>query len=216
MGNERGHTMRNIPKTKLILVLLILNLLACTTPPKTTPDLGSVVAQFPKMSVGDKWVTLEHDDEGGGSGKCTYKVINVESDGSFDISKVYESTKKEIFYNFDSSATGVHHILGIMFDPDGLQFPLFAGKVWRTETVSKSVDGDYFTYKSKYEVVEYTTVKTAVGIFEAFRIKGTIKNADSKWKGISIYWYAPAAKAIVKTTNTHIRGLKLIQMDLVE
>ncbi len=207
--------MRNIPKTKFILALLILNLLACTTLPKTTPDLGSAVAQFPIMSVGDRWVVSQHDNTYS-SAKNIYDVTEVESDGSFSLRSVNEKSKKENVYYFDSTATGVKHILGLMFDSGGLQFPLFVGKAWESETTAPSVDGDYSTYKAKYVVEEYTTVKTAVGIFEAFRIRGNIKNMDIEWKGVSYFWYAPAAKAIVKSTHTHTRGLKLLEIDLVE
>ena len=76
--------MVNFPKSKFIVVLLIVSLVACTTPPKTVPDLGSAVAEFPTMLVGDTWVSLHHLHDQG-TAKFTYKVTSVEADGSFDL-----------------------------------------------------------------------------------------------------------------------------------
>ncbi len=207
--------MGNFLILRLITFILVVNLLACTTPPKTAPDLGSPVAEFPVMSIGDMWVSLHHSGIHG-TATFTYKVTSVDPDGSFDIKRENDKDSKRNFTHFDSTAIGVPMTMGVDYDPEALQFPLFVGKAWETEARSKSTDGDYFTYKSWYVVDEYTTVKTAAGIFEAFLIRTKISNLDISWRGLGKYWYAPKAKAIVKSTHSHIRGIKLLKVDLVE
>ena len=106
--------------------------------------------------------------------------------------------------------------MGVQFDPEGLQFPLFVGKSWNTEVEAASVDGDFFNYKSSYVVEEYSIVETPVGSFKAFRIKQRIRSQEVNFTGFDNHWYAPAAKTIVKSTSTSIRGVKLLDMKLVE
>ncbi len=151
-----------------------------------------------------------------GSAEFTYTVSSVDSDGSFDIKVTNNKDNKQDFVNFDSTATGVPMTMGIRYDPAALQFPLFVGKAWDTEAGTRSTDGEWFTYKSWYVVEDYTTVKTEAGIFEAFLIRTKVTNLDRTWRGSGKYWYAPEAKAIVKSTHSHIRGIKLQKLNLVE
>jgi len=212
---DREDAMSKTPRLKIITVILVVNLLACTTPPKTAPDLGSAVAEFPVMSIGDTWVS-SHFADNHGTAEFSYTVTSVESDGSFDIKRENNKDTKREFKHFDSTATGVPMMMGIQYDPEALQFPIFVGKAWETEAQTVSTDGDYYTYKTRYVVDEYTIVKTKGGTFEAFLIKSRARNLGTNWKGTGKYWYAPEAKTIVKSTHSHIRGIEFLKVDLVE
>lgn len=207
--------MKNKISLQLILCLFTLNLIACATPSKTAPDPGSVVAQFPEMSVGDSWIVLDYIRDFG-TANYTYEVISVEADGSFDMRIKNDKNNIEYVKYFDSTLIGIPMIMGTQFDPEALQFPLFVGKSWKTVANSKSVKGENHIYKSQYTVEEYTKVETAVGVFDAFRIHQKIRSVGTNWRGSDNHWYAPAAKAIVKSSPTHIRGVKILEMNLVE
>lgn len=200
---------------RLITVVLAVNLLACTTPPKTAPDPGSPVAEFPVMSIGDTWVS-SHYSNTHGTAIFTYQVTSVDPDGSFDIKQENDKSIDRNFVHFDATANGVPMTMGNDYDLEALQFPLFVGKAWETEARTKSSNGDTYTYKTWYVVNEYTTIETDAGSFDAFLIRSKISNLDASWTGISNYWYAPQARAIVKTTHTHLPGLEVLKVDLVE
>lgn len=182
--------------------------------PTQVPDNG-VIAHFPEMSVGDSWVTNEYHRDYG-EAIWNYKVIAVETDGTFDMKIENNKSKFEYFEHFDSKAPGVPMLMGIRFDPQALHFPLFIGKSWETEVEAESTDGSHSVYKNKYVVEEYTKVETGAGNLEAFRIKADLINTDTNWEGHSDYWYAPSAKAIVKSTPSWIRGVNLIEIRLIE
>lgn len=207
--------MNKITILGFIHVFLLLNLMACSTPQKSIPGATDVVAEFPVMAVGDSW-TVKHYYADYGEATFTYKVTSVDSDRSFDIKIENNRDKNRGFRHFDSSSVGVRMIIGGLDDPEALQFPLFVGKAWETEVQGRSIGGDLFTYQINYVVEEFSNIETQAGNFEAFRIKGITRNLGRSWIGRSDYWYAPAAKAIVKSRHRHIRGVKLLSIDLVE
>ena len=54
------------------------------------------------------------------------------------------------------------------------------------------------------------------GTLHAFKIDRTTQNVSIGWHGTGSYWYAPAARNIVKSTKSHIPGLKSYKIDLLE
>ena len=200
-----------------VIAVLVLGLMltACAAPSKTAPATGDVVAQFPVMQVGDSWTAYHHHDLFG-TAKFTYRVTSVEPDGSFDISETNDRNSQRRFKHYDRHAEGVHMTIGLQFDPGALQFPLFVGKTWQSESRAPSVDGDYFTYRTRYRIETFGPVQTGVGTLDAFKIRGATKNLETNWSGVSYYWYSPAAKAVVSSSHRHTRGIKLVEMNLVE
>ncbi|NNE62715.1 MAG: hypothetical protein HKN34_01405, partial [Gammaproteobacteria bacterium] len=115
------------------------------------PDTIDIVARFPKMSVGDSWITRQAF-RGGGEAKWTYEVISVNADGTFDMKLKNDKDQFEYFEHFDSKAPWVPMLLGVRYDPRALQFPLFVGKEWETEVAIESIAGNYNTYRNRYIV----------------------------------------------------------------
>ena len=94
-------------------------------------------------------------------------------------------------------------------NPKALSFPLEIGKQWRfaSEWVFK-VTGSKGSSIVDVEVVGHEKLSVPAGDFEAFKLvsKGTIRGVSAKNSVIeaevtSTYWYAPAARAIVKSIS---------------
>lgn len=107
--------MASFPNSKFIFVLLIASQLVSTTPPKTVPDSGSAVAEFPTALIGNTWVSLHHHLEHA-TAKLAYKVTSVEADGSSDLGQKNRD-KKRIFIVFDSTAIGTPMIREFSITP---------------------------------------------------------------------------------------------------
>ena len=94
-------------------------------------------------------------------------------------------------------------------NPKALSFPLEVGKKWRYESdwLFKP-KGSKGTFTAEVAVIAYEKVKVPAGEFDAFKLV-----AKSAMRGISginstidaensqMYWYAPAANAIVKSEH---------------
>ena len=94
-------------------------------------------------------------------------------------------------------------------DPRALSFPLRVGDRWRYSTdwlfKAKSSRGNLVV---DVKVVSYEAVRVPAGIFEAFRLeaKGQLggnspTNTFFAGETTTTYWYAPAARAIVKSVH---------------
>jgi hypothetical protein len=85
-----------------------------------------------------------------------------------------------------------------------LDFPLFIGKTWtfEAEDFSQSL-GRMCSYRNEMEVVAYERVVVPAGSFDAFKILHKQQNLcrDTGVWNTRFYWYAPDAKAVVKTMN---------------
>ena len=66
-----------------------------------------------------------------------------------------------------------------------------------------------------YTVKEYIEVETMAGSFERFRIRQAITASNARG-GHYDHWYAPAARAVIKSTASHICGAKLVKIELVQ
>jgi hypothetical protein len=104
-----------------------------------------------------------------------------------------------------------------------LSFPLEIGKQWRfaSEWVFK-VTGSKGSSIIDVEIVGYEKVNVPAGDFEAFKLesKGNISGVSAKNSVIdaevsSTYWYAPAARAIVKSVSRN-PYIGTTTVDLVE
>ena len=107
--------------------------------------------------------------------------------------------------------------------PEALRFPLAVGKQWRytTDWVFKP-KGSRGTSVVDVAVVDYEKVRVPAGDFDAFKL--VAKSVISGISGINsqiagetsrTYWYAPAARAIVKSV-AHNPYLGPSTVDLVE
>jgi len=94
-------------------------------------------------------------------------------------------------------------------NPKALSFPLEIGKQWRftSEWVFK-VTGSKGSSIADVEVVGYEKVRVLAGDFDAFKLtsKASIRGVSTKNSQIegevtSTYWYAPAARTIVKSIS---------------
>jgi hypothetical protein len=113
-------------------------------------------------------------------------------------------------------------------DPRALSFPLQVGNRWRYTTdwlfKAKSSRGNLVV---DVKVVSYEAVRVPAGVFEAFRLeaKGQLggnspTNTFFAGETTTTYWYAPAARAVVKsvyhnpyqgTTTVELVDFKLSQ-----
>jgi hypothetical protein len=94
-------------------------------------------------------------------------------------------------------------------NPRALSFPLHVGKRWqyRTEWLFKP-KASRGTLSVDVAVVAYETVETPAGKFSAFKLHATGELGGSSpsstfyaGQTTTTYWYAPAARAIVKLVN---------------
>jgi hypothetical protein len=92
-----------------------------------------------------------------------------------------------------------------------LQFPLSVGLRWGYVTDLQFKDnGSTATTTAEVQVQAYEKVRVAAGEFDAFRIAASGR-IDGRSRGgpgvlagefVSVYWYAPSVRAIVKSTTT--------------
>ena len=101
--------------------------------------------------------------------------------------------------------TGMAQFTGnaIEYRPDdgSLRFPLAVGESWRRSYVraiaGKDPPDDEMTVEAAVKAYERITVPA--GSFDAFRIESTITSArETNPTLYATYWYAPAAKAVIK------------------
>ncbi|TSD56419.1 hypothetical protein FFI97_019495 [Variovorax sp. KBS0712] len=160
--------------------------------------------QAPQYNLEDTW---------------TYERID-----SLGVRTAYTETVKKIGDQF----------IGVRIDPEGkarrysltfnpidsqrneierVRFPLFVGNKWKTEHEWKnSIDAGQTS--SNYKVEAEEEVVVPAGTFRAFKITnlGWIDNQTApvgplggKTKAEYTYWYAPAAKRIVKYEGKHLK-----------
>jgi hypothetical protein len=108
-------------------------------------------------------------------------------------------------------------------NPKALSFPLGIGKRWRygTEWLFK-VTGSKGTSNVDVKVVGHEKISVPAGEFEAFKLVSkasmrgvSTKNSQIEGEVTSTYWYAPAARAIVKSV-THNPYIGVTTVELVK
>lgn len=106
-------------------------------------------------------------------------------------------------------------------NPEFLRFPLETGRTWRfaTDWLFKGT-GSSGTAEVEVAVLGYETLLVAGGSFAAFKLVSTARTRGKSPKGslidadiVTTYWYAPAARAIVKsvTRNPYI-GVTTVEL----
>lgn len=155
-------------------------------------------AERPEIKVGDKWVSA-----------CTYGLKKLNP--VMVITSVDQSGIKAT--RGDGKAVALTLDLNLLDSPEmsysgyrPLSFPLEVGKQWNgtDQWVNHEMNGkgsEKFTVK----VVSYEKVRVPAGEFDAFKLKW-----ESTWTDAynntgtteSTYWYAPAARAVVKSDRS--------------
>jgi len=189
-----------------------------TTPSKQTSLPGDPVSNFPKMMVGDSWVTKEFSKKGIVTRNRT--IIETKSDGSFveEIKDDKGRTLNEYYNNKYQRVISINVEKGsavkIPKPPEKrLEFPLFVGKKWNDEFDGWSRKGVRH-FINEYVVDKYETINTKAGSFKAFKIIRLGSIPKKSWKGKEEYWYSPEAKRIVRSIPDWRYGSELLSYKL--
>jgi hypothetical protein len=166
---------------------------------------GPVTAQTadrPIVRAGDRWQFVEY-----------YGIASTEPNRDWVVTSVtpskIEGTENGYPLTLTPELNVVESPRSKNSNPKALSFPLEIGKQWRftSEWVFK-VTGSKGSSIVEVEVVGHEKVRVPAGDFEAFKLvsKGSIRGVSAKSSQIegevtSTYWYAPAARAIVKTIS---------------
>jgi len=169
------------------------------------PDYKGVVAEQPKLTVGDRWDYLRRD-----------KTVSYEFAGEKDHLLVFniqwdDGTKESEFRNVDLNFLKNVDYKGELYEEvepyrGWMSFPLWVGKRWnytfrtshtkRAASESAPIDADV-------KVVAYEQVKVPAGTFWAFKIEETRTMKSSKKgqfrTGYHVTaWYCPDIRGVVK------------------
>lgn len=173
-------------------------------------DCGEPVAA-PKYQLGEKWVW--RDEKGV---EFTREVIGFEG----DLTKIkWANPRSEpdkngvLFIDRDGILRKVLRQSGEEVTTKGAavrllsqigekttDYPLQIGKKWGyTSVLRRSSTGEMIHYDYQHEVQKCEKVSTPAGAFMALKIEVSETNTQTKSSGKWYVWYAPAAKATVKT-----------------
>ena len=193
------------------LSILVMVVLGCQTVEiKKAPSQGDIVANCPKMVVGDSW-KYSGPDRGRGRDIYTGRIVYVEEDGGFDIEVTAKKQDYTRVSHYDSDCRRI-------YSPSGqrsLDFPLFVGKEWSEEYEDTDVTGKKRKYKDTCKVKGYEKVTTKAGTVEAFKIHRKHMIVSTSEFATSVYWYSPEVKFIVKEKPSWRIGRELISYSLV-
>lgn len=189
-----------------------------TTPSKQTSLPGEPMSNFPKMMVGDSWVTKEFSKKGIVTRNRT--IIETKSDGSFveEIKDDKGRTLNEYYNNKYQRVISINVEKGsavkIPKPPEKrLEFPLFIGKKWNDEFDAWK-RGNIRHFTNEYIVDKYERINTKAGSFKAFKIIRLGSIPEKSWKGKEEYWYSPEAKRIVRSIPDWRYGSELLSYKL--
>jgi len=204
----------------LVSFILIFFTSGCqTTPGKQIQSPGETVSvSFPKMMVGDSWVTKGFGKKGIVTRSRT--IIETKPDGGF-VEEVKDDkgiTLNEYYNNKYQRIVSINVEKGskvkIPKPPEKrLEFPLFVGKKWNDEFDGWSRKGIRH-FKNEYVVDKYETINTKAGAFKAFKIIRLGSIPKKSWKGKEEYWYSPEAKRIVRSIPDWRYGSELLSYKL--
>lgn len=159
-------------------------------------------ADPPDVKVGDQWQFAEY-----------YTVASTKPNRAWVITTVaptgIEGTDNGEPLRLTRDMNVLESSVSKNSNPRVLNFPLEVGKRWRyTSNWLFKPKGSTGTIAVDISVVAHEKVKVPAGEFEAFRIAATEKLSgtspiNSQYAGeiTRTYWYAPAARAIVKTVS---------------
>jgi hypothetical protein len=173
-------------------------------------------AEQPTLKVGDRWQFVEY-----------YTVASTVPNRDWAITSAssarIEATENGEPLTLTADLNVLESPRNKYSNPRTLSFPLEIGKKWRftTDWLFK-VTGSKGTADIDVEVVGYERVAVAGGAYDAFKLvsKASMQGMSTKNSRIegdvtSTYWYAPAARAIVKSI-THNPYVGVITVELVK
>ena len=195
--DSTATSQRTSPLTRhSLLALLTLALVAGPICAQSTPPK----AELPLLKVGDRWKIEQRDRRTGAKGdewvRSIATVSSQQIEGTENDSKMILTPELNIIESATTSAVGEPLKL--------LSFPLEVGKRWSVKTTGfNKVNQSRVRVQLSAEVVGYERIKMIAGEFDAFKLeaKGYWNNDTSGGNGRVTYkyWYAPAARTIVKT-----------------
>jgi hypothetical protein len=166
------------------------------------PAALAQIAERPVVHPGDRWQFVQY-----------YSVPSSEPNRRWVITRVGQD---RIEGTEDGEPLVLTPELGVLDSPRGtysgsrsLAFPLEAGKKWRyAHDWHFKATGSRGRAEVDVEVVAYEKVSVPAGTFEAFRLVSKAHTTGKSPKGSLIdgvvtttYWYAPAARAIVRSVT---------------
>jgi len=189
-GTERGFCGARVPSLA-VLALAVLS----------SPAMAQKVDR-PIVKVGDRWQFVEY-----------YGIASAEPNRDWVVTSVtpsrIEGTENGELLTLTPELNVLESPRNKNSNPKALSFPLEIGKQWRfaSDWVFK-VTGSKGSSIVDVEVVGHEKVSVPAGDFDAFKLmsKGNIRGISAKNSLIegevtSTYWYAPAARAIVKSIS---------------
>ena len=156
-------------------------------------------AEAPQIKVGDRWKTEQKDKRTGIKESEITRTVTAVSANTIEGSENDGAFKMTVELNPLESTTTV-----IAGDAKFLNFPIEVGKKWSFKyNFANKINQGKGRSQLDAEVVAYEKVTVPAGSFDAFRIetKGFWNNEATRGNGRSksIYWYAPAARSVVRT-----------------
>jgi hypothetical protein len=153
-------------------------------------------ADRPTLKVGDRW-TYEVR-----AGQSRVKSVDRLREITAVTPERIEGTENGSAFVMTTDLNNVESALRKDSDQRLLSFPLQVGKKWSfsDEYTDYSRDGIVGKMDVDAEVVGYEKVRVPAGEFDAFKLQADGKRIEGgNTTGISwTYWYAPAARAVVK------------------
>ena len=175
-------------------------------------------AEAPLIKVGDRWKNEQKDKRTGNKESETTRTVTAVSAGMVEGTENDGTFKMTTDLNPLESTT----VAVVSGEPKFLSFPLEVGKKWSFKyNFANKTNQSKGRSQLDAEVVAYEKVTVPAGSFDAFRIeaKGFWNNDTSRNNGRSksVYWYAPAAKSVVRTEyedgyNNWVRDLVEFQL----
>lgn len=156
-------------------------------------------AEAPLIKVGDRWKSEQKDKRTGVKEAETIRTVTAVSAG------FVEGTENEGTFKMTADLNPIESpTLLVTGEPRILSFPLEVGKKWNHKYgFTNKTNQNKGRIQQDTEVLAYEKVTVAAGTFDAFRIesKGFWNNDANQRSGRSksVYWYAPAARSIVRT-----------------
>lgn len=178
---------------------------------------GMVLGQTagrPSVSVGDQWQFVVYYTQPSTQPNRAWVVTSVSSGR-------IEGTENGEPLRLTDELNVLESPLRKESNPRFLSFPLEVGKTWRyaSDWVFKP-KGSQGTLLTHVAVVAHEKVSVPAGTFEAFKLvaKGALGGSSPSntfYAGdiVTTYWYAPAARAIVKSvTHNPYQGLSTVEL----
>ena len=175
----------------------------------------SIRADAPTFKIGDRWKQEQRDT------RTKLKIFeNVNTITSISSTLVEGTTSDGGTFRWTPELNPIDTpSMAFGGDPKFLSFPLEVGKKWATKyTFANKKNENKGRMQLDVEVLAYEKIAVPAGSFDAFKLeyRGYWNNDANRANGSarSTYWYAPAARAVVKTE--YADGFNMWVRELVE